>query len=365
LGSPGRTRIHDRRRLTAIVVAAGLLVACGIALWRLSGGQFDLRRFAASFRDLDWRWVGAGVLLTLATYLGRALRWRVMLSPLRPAAPVRSLLRATLIGFTAVTLFGRPGELVRPYLIARNEGVSVSSQFAVWLLERIYDLLFVVLMFGVALAVVQPRGALGPALQWVLQAGGYLVASIGTICLTVLIAISLFTETAVRRIHDGLAVVPAPHRARLEGWVAAFGSGMASSRRGVFVLKLVVYTIAEWAIIIAATFCLLRSFPPAAGMSLLDTVVFLGFVAFGSAVQLPGIGGGFQVAAVLALTELFGLRLEYATAAALLLWSSMYVVVVPIGLWLAVAQGLSWGTLRHLGERSEVPDATTDIVGKP
>ena len=44
----------------------------------------------------------------------------------------------------------------------------------------------------------------------------------------------------------------------------------------------------------------------------------MGFVSFGSIVQIPGVGGGMQVVSVLVLTELFGIRLELATAFALL-----------------------------------------------
>ena len=46
---------------------------------------------------------------------------------------------ATAIGFTAVVLFGRAGEPVRPYLIAKKEGVTFSSQVAAWVVERILD----------------------------------------------------------------------------------------------------------------------------------------------------------------------------------------------------------------------------------
>ena len=61
---------------------------------------------------------------------------------------MRNLLSATVIGFTAITLFGRPGEFVRPYLIALKEKVPVTSQLAAWLLERIFDLLMALLLFG-------------------------------------------------------------------------------------------------------------------------------------------------------------------------------------------------------------------------
>jgi glycosyltransferase 2 family protein len=78
---------------------------------------------------------------------------------------------------------------------------------------------------------------------------------------------------------------------------------------------------------------------------------------------VPGIGGGMQVAAVLVLKEIFGLGLEPATAAALLLWLTMYVVIVPLGLLMAILEGLSWRSLRHIDEQApECPESTTTEI---
>src|SRR5262249_29143666 len=52
---------------------------------------------------------------------------------------VFSLLPPTLVGFTGLALLGRPGELSRPYLIARRVNLSFASQIAVWSVERIFD----------------------------------------------------------------------------------------------------------------------------------------------------------------------------------------------------------------------------------
>jgi glycosyltransferase 2 family protein len=74
----------------------------------------------------------------------------------------------------------------------------------------------------------------------------------------------------------------------------------------------------------------------------------MGFVSFGSVVQIPGIGGGVQVATVLVLTELFRVPIETASSFALLLWIMMFVVVVPFGAVLAVREGLNWTRLKRL-----------------
>jgi glycosyltransferase 2 family protein len=355
-GENRRTRSHSKHYTVGLLLGA-LLVVCALLLYRRYGGDFHLERFLSSFRGLDYRWLAAGLLFVLFTYVGRAVRWRVMISPSRPHASLVRLLKATIIGFTAVTLFGRPGELVRPYLIAARERLPLSSQLAAWLLERIYDLLAVILIFGFALTRVKPKAGMSPALEWILNPGGYFVAAIGIVCVTLLVALSVFTEPATRRIRDALSALPERFRERADGLVTAFAGGMASTRRGGYVVQLVVYTGAEWVIILASIYCLLQAFPPTQALTITDSAVFLGFIAFGSVVQIPGIGGGMQVAAVLALTEIFGLALEPATAAALLIWLTQYATVVPLGFVLAIAEGLSWRSLRHIDEQNP-----TDVV---
>jgi len=74
----------------------------------------------------------------------------------------------------------------------------------------------------------------------------------------------------------------------------------------------------------------------------------LGFLAFGGVIQIPGVGGGMQVVAVLVLTELFRLPLEVSSSIALVLWIISFVVVVPPGLLLALHAGIRWSALRQL-----------------
>jgi uncharacterized membrane protein YbhN (UPF0104 family) len=110
------------------------------------------------------------------------------------------------------------------------------------------------------------------------------------------------------------------------------------------------YTLLEWAIIVGSLFAFFRAFPVTAAFSLTDVMIFVGFVAFGSIVQIPGIGGGVQVVAIVVLTQIFGMSLEAATGIALLNWILSFVIVVPFGLVLGFHEGLNWRKLRHLSE---------------
>src|SRR5262249_21216451 len=81
----------------------------------------------------------AGVALVYADYFLRAVRWKILLRPVCPEAKSADLVAPTVIGFTGLALLGRPGEFIRPYLIARKQNLNMSSPLAVWTVQRIFD----------------------------------------------------------------------------------------------------------------------------------------------------------------------------------------------------------------------------------
>jgi len=328
-------------------VAAAAVV---VLVWSgFSGRGFDWALFGRTFARVHYGWVAAASVLALSTYAGRALRWAVLIRPVKPRPSMVNLLSATTIGFAAITLLGRPGELVRPYLIATRERVPVSSQLAALMLERIYDLLAALAVFGFALSRVHASEVhVGPALQWVLRTGGNIAAAVAIIAALVLLLIRQYGEAMRRRMIDGIRVLPERMHARAEQLINAFVQGVESTRSWRALAALAAYTVLEWALIAGTMLCLVRSFPEL-HMGLVDVLIFLGFVSFGAAVQLPGIGGGFQVMAVLVLTELFKVRLEVAASVAMMVWAVTFLVVLPPGLILALREGLNWMRLKELG----------------
>jgi uncharacterized protein (TIRG00374 family) len=317
--------------------------------WRTSGFKWSV--FLSTFDGVHWGWLALSAIVIVITYLGRALRWQVMVRPIRPDSSAWNIFVATAIGFTAIVFFGRAGELVRPYLISVKERVSFSSQMAAWLLERVLDLLMVLLIFGIALSQV-PRTGLtpGPHLQTLLEAGGIILGVAGAGCLGLLLAFRYFAEPMQERIMSAVTFLAPATQERIRTLLSAFAAGFGSTRSNSFILLLLGYSILEWLLIIVCFICIFRAFPATSGFSLIDIVIFMGFVSLGAAVQLPGVGGGMQVAAVLVLTELFGLKLEVASGFAIALWVVTFVVIVPFGLVLAFFEGIHWRNLSHVSE---------------
>jgi uncharacterized membrane protein YbhN (UPF0104 family) len=151
-----------------------------------------------------------------------------------------------------------------------------------------------------------------------------------------------------RRLLESLTFLPEHQYKRAEQFVNAFVQGVQSTRSGTATFLIITYTFLEWLLIATCLYCLFKAQPATSNLSVLDVLMFVGFVAFGSIVQIPGVGGGVQVVSVLVLTELFGVALEPATSIALLIWIITFVVIVPVGLALAFREGLTFRKIKQM-----------------
>lgn len=345
-----------RRFLHLGVLLAGLAAVAAISwfVWEARREGFDSAAFWASMRHADWRWLAVTAFLIILSYYGRALRWAVMIEPLCPHPSHWGLFKATAIGFTAVVLLGRPGELVRPYLVAQTEKVPFATQLAAWLIERVYDTLMVVGLFGFSLVYVGRKGADAPhAAQLAMQTGGW-VAGIGAVlCLLVLFALHRWSDDLHTRLSDVMKAFGRAASPGLEEKLQALSDGLRATRTLSSVLRVLVWSLLEWGVISAAYVAFFRAFPDTATFTLAQTLVYVGFVAFGSIVQIPGIGGGIQVVSTVVLVEFFGVTLEGATSISILVWAVSMLLVVPIGLTLALHDGLRLAKLKSIASEIE------------
>lgn len=345
---------RDRlRRWLPVLLIVGVAAMVAASWGRLAA--FDWVAFRQVYVDIHWGWMALSAFLVLGTYAGRVLRWRVMIRPMAAHSSWWRLFKATAIGFTSVVILGRPGELVRPWLIAKSENVSFSSQMAAWFLERIFDLLAVLALLGFGLWQFNGRStttnvSVGPAIQWILNTGGGITAFLAVICVAILFVAGRSQEMFASRVSDGLGFLPLPLKGKVDATVRSFTAGLSACSSFTDLLQLFVYTIVEWVIIVGSLVCFFKAFPATEALTTMDCVIYLGFAAFGSIIQIPGIGGGVQIAGTVVLTELFGLSAEQGSGIAIANWLVTWVSILPIGLGLAASEGLQWSSLRHISE---------------
>jgi len=316
--------------------------------WR----TFDWVTFWSQTHRINKLRVFYAIALIYFAYVLRAVRWKIFLRPVRPKTTAVELLSPTLIGFAGLALLGRAGEFIRPYLIARRMELSFSSQLAVWAVERIFDfgafaLLLAVAVFreGGMLSIPDP-GSFYRALRL-----GVLLLNLVVVAVAVLaIAINRWGEWIAQRIERGLSHLPRNlgHRAAAE--VRKFGVGLNTIHGPLSLLWAAVTSVGMWYVIALAYKAVTHSYEvPALDIPLLQILILMGASMAGSILQLPGVGGGSQLAVIAMLAGPFAAPTELAASCGILLWLVTFAAVVPVGLALAHRERLS---LRKLSEES-------------
>lgn len=339
-------------------VALLVVIVVGFILYRAATGSegFDWSRFGNTIRSLDLNYLALAILFIILTYFGRAIRWEIMMRPLGPTPSIWRLFVGTAIGFTAIVLLGRPGEFVRPWWIARETRTAFSSQLAVWLFERVYDLLVVILFFGyglIHLAGSAIGSKAGPELQLVISSGGTMALAGAALCLVFIFTLRFLNEGQRQSLLALIDRLPKAIAFRLRPLAGNFLQGAAACCDPRLQWLVILYTILEWLIIAACYWALFQAFPVTRSLSINDIIAIVGLVSFGAVIQLPGIGGGMQVATIAVLTQLFQLGFEEAASLALVLWVISFTLIVPLGVLLALREGLSFKKMRNLD-----PEAT-------
>jgi len=313
---------------------------------------FDWATFWSETHQINLWHIVHGIALIYLAYIFRAIRWKIFLRPVRPQASFLGLIGPTIVGFTGLALLGRPGEFVRPYLIAKRHNLPISSQVAVWAVERIFDIgAFAVLL---ALAIFLP-GALGstphPEYRQKLILGGVMLLGIVFTLAVGAAVIARKGDALADGFEKRFAHLSANWGHRIAQKIREFGAGLNTIHGPFSLILLVVLSLGMWYIIALAYQEVTHSY----GVESLEIPVsqillLMGSSMVGSMVQLPGVGGGSQLATIAALDRVFDVPPELAASCGIMLWLVTFMAIVPLGLLLAHREHIS---LRKISEESQ------------
>jgi len=317
------------RKLLLILILSAIIV---VALYRLAGWHFDWSLFVSSLWNVQPGWLTASIAATLLTYVARAFRWKVLLNPLK-SIRMGPLISSNVLGFSAIYLIGRAGEIVRPLWLTRREQIPLTASVATIIVERFLDTLMIIALFGWALLLVEVPSAAEHTVTLMKNTAWMMVA--GSIAVLVVL---FFFRANVERI---VRYVPI---ARLASLLKSFSQGLSFLDRGRSFGLVIAHSVLVWIIIVLQFWFMLLGmnfrFSIAAA-----TLVMVG-AAIGSIAQVPGIGGGFQAGYVFCMTTFFIVPAEKAIATSLVAWVSSYVPTVLAGGIYMLSHGLSLKDLR-------------------
>ena len=348
-------RASSRKLLLA---AVGLLIL-GFVVYRSRGffhfGDFSGGKLLHALRGANFSYLALSLVAIYVCYALRSLRWQVFQRNLG-RSHFWPIYQMTLAGFASVFLLGRAGEPVRPLLLARKEKLPIADMFGIYVLERLFDTASTAVIASIGLLLFQSHmgenqttGTLQTAAK---TTGSLLFAGV----------IAAIAVLVYLRVH-GTALL----ERRLQGWLAAHGWRARVARivlgftRGVQTIRswgelalAIFYSAVHWFLVLCVYYWVCRGFGGTLGsLSLSDAMLVMVFTSVGSAVQVPGVGGGSQLATILVFTKVFGVEPEPATAAAIVIWLITFASVSLAGVPLLSHEGWSLGQLREMAKHED------------
>jgi uncharacterized protein (TIRG00374 family) len=128
-----------------------LLFLFAVFIFWFFGRNLDWQEVSQSLRKADPLYLTSAVLIICFGYLLRAKRWQVLLAPITETS-LKELFATTTVGYAAVFLVGRVGEIVRPmWLPMRDKRVRPSAALITLGVERVFDLASLICFFAVNL----------------------------------------------------------------------------------------------------------------------------------------------------------------------------------------------------------------------
>lgn len=268
----------------------------------------------------------------------RARRWQTILEPVAPDQPLGALWRATAVGMMTNNLVpARAGEIARAYALTRQTAVPFATSIASLAVDRLFDLL-VLLLLGIA-------AFIDPAFPHAARIAGQSMGDIaqGSVALVALLLIALyalaFFPAKIVRVFEVFARRVSPAlEARGKSALIRFSEGLSVLRHPGRFIAVLAWTVAHWLLNALGFWLGFKAVGvtlPFTAALFLQTLIAIG-VALPSA---PGFFGVFEKFATVGL-GIYGIAPAQATSWAIGFHILSFIPITAIGMWYFVRLGL-------------------------
>jgi len=295
-------------------------------------------------RNLDWQEVGgyvsradplyllAAVAIICIGYFLRAVRWQVLLAPITSSS-LRELFATTTVGFTAIFLIGRAGEIVRPmWLPMRDRRVRPSAAVVSIGMERVFDLASLISFFSISLIWFQNRPGHEAEYTSIRVVGNLML--VGVALGVIFLAFYAWRSARVIGFFERLTdrtFVPKRLRSIFIGLMQELAKSVEILKDWKEIFWVSFWTLGLWFAISVPTWFVLRAF--GLQLSFIDSIFVMGVASMGSLVPTPGgAAGAFHASTALALV-LLGVDAEVAAAVSIVMHLVYFAPAVGFGLY--------------------------------
>ena len=342
-----------------------ILILVSILIFWFFGRSLDWNDVIASLRKADKVYLAVAFLVICLGYFLRAVRWQVLLSPITESS-LRELFATTTVGYTAMFLVGRAGEIVRPmWLPMRDKRVRPSAALATIFVERVFDLASLICFFSIGLIWFKTPPGHETELNSIKLAGNLMAAGV-VVGVISLVIYHRFSETIIGWADSltNFKFFPGRIKDLIMSLMRQLATSLNILRSPKEIFWASFWTLALWLSIALPTWLVLLAFD--LKMDFIDSIFVMGVASLGSLVPTPGgAAGAFHLATANSLI-LLSVDRETSTAVSIIMHLIYFVPAVFFGLYYLFHGDISIERFRSLlsseNAEKEIKSDSPDFV---
>lgn len=323
-------------RLKAILQYTVIILITIILTWfSLKGIQVGESENKGEYLLKTWRQADKGWLLVMAavamlSHIIRAHRWNLLLQPTGHNPTLKSSFISLMTGYLVNLAIPRGGEVSRCYNLFKLEKVPVEVSFGTVVVERVVDLMCLLLLIGLTFVLESERLiSFLQTLQFSDPSAGISVLLYIFIGL-VLVAIAMVW--LVKRNAKLLNLTTKIWRGIKNGLLSVF----KLKRKGIFIF----HSLVIWLLYFMMSYAVIQAFPATAHLGFSAVVSLFGIGSIAMAAPLPGGTGSYHVLVPQGLVFLYGISNTEATAFTFIFHGWQTVIMIISGAISLIATSL-------------------------
>lgn len=254
--------------------------------------------------------IGTFVGIIIGSYF-RALRWRYFLNPLKKDIGMNVLFSSMMIGYMMNSIIPRAGEVYRPVLLANKEKISRASAFGTILVERVFDVLSLLISFGICLIYFKQQ--LSSAFEEYNLEAISLYVFILTLIFVLIIILILFnlekSEIIIEKITKKF--LPEKFHKKIQHIFVSLINGFLFIKYPKYYFKIFILSVLVWSSYIVSTYLTFIAFN--IKLNLFDANLVLTMITFALTIPLPANSAGiYHIFCTATLVNVYGIDKETA-----------------------------------------------------
>ncbi len=311
-----------------------------------------------SLRKGDYVYLFPVALIVLISYTVRVYRWHVLVAHIKPV-PVGQLFPPMMIGFLGNMLPMRAGEIFRAYLLKKKTNIPFTGSLATIMIERMFDILILNILFTWIL--VFDSDLFNSSTTWaglvpsnIAFSFGCLSGGILCLLLTIIYLMVYKTNLLLRAVEKIATPFPVSWWEKCKHLLEMFAQGLAVIKNGKALLKVSLYSLLDWILIIFSAYPLYLAFD--LNNKTIESMLVLAVMVpiFMTLLPTPGFVGSVQAGIFVALHKIMGEDAAVVAAYGMVSWAWGLTIQILAGLYFLFREHISWRILLKLEKGSEV-----------